>query len=185
MHIPKYLGVVISACIALIFLLCLFMLIATWSGSDDSTKYILASCILSSAGIGTIAWLIMETDYRESVLVFVIPQVIAISMLIWALVPTNPYGYYILLRVILFFICWFLAACIYHMADNDSPWVVVLAICAVVYNPLFRIHLNREIWSVINVATIVIMIKVIIILTPFLIYPVKDIADANYKADAK
>ncbi len=82
-----------------------------------------------------------------------IPQVIASIMLLWALNPDNPYGYYILLRWVCCGIFAFLAV---RTAENKEKqgWVWILGITAMVYNPIIRIHLNREIWSIINVITI-------------------------------
>lgn len=75
-------------------------------------------------------------------------------MLLWALNPENPYGYYILLR-------WVCCAAFAYMAlrameQEKQGLVWILGITAVVYNPIIRIHLTREIWSVLNVATIAI-----------------------------
>ena len=82
-----------------------------------------------------------------------IPQVIASIMLLWALNPDNPYGYYILLRWVCCGIFAFLA--IRAIENKEKPgWVWILGIMAVVYNPIIRIHLTREIWSIINVITI-------------------------------
>jgi len=85
-----------------------------------------------------------------------IPQVIACAMLLWALYPGNPYGYYLLLRVVccaafayLAFVAW---------ERQQRGWVWVLAVVAVVYNPIFRIHLTREIWSALNVATVAVAV---------------------------
>lgn len=91
-----------------------------------------------------------------------IPQIIGVAMLAWALVPANPYGYYIFLRIVVFGIFAFLA-----IKANDLKlvgWVWVLAITAIVYNPIIRVHLNRDIWSVVNVATIVLLIATVFVL---------------------
>lgn len=82
-----------------------------------------------------------------------IPQVIASIMLLWALNPDNPYGYYILLRWVCCGIFAFLAVRTYENKEKQG-WVWVLGITAAVYNPIIRIHLTREIWSIINVITI-------------------------------
>lgn len=63
-----------------------------------------------------------------------------------------PYGYYVLLRIL---IC---GACIY-LANVDaqmgrSRWAWLLGGLAVLYNPIFKIHLGREIWWITNLATI-------------------------------
>jgi len=74
-------------------------------------------------------------------------------MLLWALVPVNPYGYYIVLR---FAICGISIYLAFRAREVEkSGWFWLFAITAIVYNPLVRVHLTREIWSVFNVATIV------------------------------
>jgi len=87
----------------------------------------------------------------------VIPQLVSIGMLIWALNPENPYGYYILLRIIVFAACAYLA---FRAAEIEkTPWVWVLGVTAVIYNPVIRIHLTRGIWSVVNIVTIIMLIS--------------------------
>jgi len=83
-------------------------------------------------------------------------------MLLWALNPENPYGYYILLR----WVCCatFAYLTIQALAQEKQGWVWVLGVTAVVYNPIFCIHLTREIWSVINIASIIVAITSIFIL---------------------
>jgi len=83
-----------------------------------------------------------------------IPQVIASLMLLWALNPDNPYGYYVLLRVICCAVFAFLA--FKALALDKINWVWILGVTAFIYNPVFPIHLTREIWSVVNVATLLI-----------------------------
>ena len=85
-----------------------------------------------------------------------IPQTIACVMLLWALYPENPYGYYILLRLVCCGIFAFLA--LQAFSQDKRGWTWTLAITALVYNPILRIHLTRTIWSAVNIATIVIAI---------------------------
>jgi len=81
-----------------------------------------------------------------------VPQLIASVMLLWALYPDNPYGYYIVLRWVC---CGIFAYLAFKALDQDHQgWVWILGITAVVYNPIIRVHLTREIWSVVNVVTI-------------------------------
>ena len=82
-------------------------------------------------------------------------QIVCIGMLVWALNPANPYGYYILLRIVLFASCAYLA--LRAVALDKTPWVWILGVTAVVYNPIIRVGLTREIWSVVNVATIILL----------------------------
>jgi len=73
-------------------------------------------------------------------------------MLLWALNPENPYGYYTLLRWVCCGIFAYLA--FRGFEQEHQGWVWVLGITAAVYKPIFRVHLTREIWSVVNVVTI-------------------------------
>ena len=102
----------------------------------------------------------MEAEIQEQELP--IAQVIGIGMLAWALVPANPYGYYILLRFVICGICMYLAVQAYDL--NKLGWVWALGITAVVYNPLIRVHLTREIWSIVNLATIALLVGTIWVL---------------------
>lgn len=81
-----------------------------------------------------------------------VPQLIACLMLFWALNPENPYGYYILLRCVCCGVFAYLAVQAFQI--EKQGWVWLLGINAFVYNPILRVHLNREIWSVVNIVTI-------------------------------
>jgi hypothetical protein len=84
------------------------------------------------------------------------PQLVAIVLLLWALYPYNPYGYYVLLRLVCCGVFAFLA---YEAKSGDSEgWAWTLGILALLYNPVIRVHLTRELWSVINIATIVVLL---------------------------
>ena len=93
-----------------------------------------------------------------------LPQIIASLMLLWALNPSNPYGYYILLRYVCFTVFLYLT---YLAYENDKfNWIWIMGISTLIYNPIIRIHLNREIWSIINVISIVIVLTSIFIFKP-------------------
>ena len=81
-----------------------------------------------------------------------IPQAIVTPFLLWAFYPDNPYGYYILLRWICCAVFGFLL--VQALAQKKKGWVWTLGVTIIIYNPLFRIYLTREIWSVINLITI-------------------------------
>lgn len=66
-----------------------------------------------------------------------------------------PYSYYVLLRVLVCGVCIYLAVQEYER--GRTGWVWVLGGFAVLYNPIFRIHLNREVWSIVNIVTIALM----------------------------
>lgn len=83
-------------------------------------------------------------------------KVICSCMLLWALVPQNPYGYYVLLR-------WVCCSAFAYLAVHSYqirlvPWVWIFATAAGIYNPLLSVHLDRTIWSVVNVVTIALLL---------------------------
>lgn len=78
-------------------------------------------------------------------------QVTIILLLLLAILPM-PYGYYIFLRV---------ACCVTFayigiraLDDSKTGTAYFLFGIAFLYNPIIRVHLNREAWQVINVITI-------------------------------
>jgi hypothetical protein len=84
-------------------------------------------------------------------------------MLLWALHPDNPYGYYILLRWVCCGVFAYLA--FKAFAQEQQGWAWVLGITAGVYNPIIRVHLTREIWSVVNIITIGIAVASVFAIT--------------------
>jgi len=83
-----------------------------------------------------------------------VPQIICVIMLFWALNPENPYSYYTLLRWVC---CGTFAYLAFQSFEQKMQgWVWILGGTALLYNPILRVHLNRELWSVVNVVTIVI-----------------------------
>lgn len=80
------------------------------------------------------------------------PQAVACLMLAWAINPENPYGYYILLRWVCCGVLAYLAVRAYR--HGLEGWTWMLAVTAGVYNPILRVHLTRDLWTVINLLTI-------------------------------
>lgn len=76
--------------------------------------------------------------------------VVPICMSLLALAPL-PYGYYMLLRLV---VC---GACILlvlreHSIRGWGFWAAALGLVALLFNPIFRIHLSRELWIPLNIA---------------------------------
>lgn len=84
-----------------------------------------------------------------------IPQILACGMLLWALNPGNPYGYYVLLRWVCCGIFVYLTVQAAIRQKQGIAWT--LGVTALIYNPILRIHMTREIWSVVNIITIAIV----------------------------
>lgn len=85
-----------------------------------------------------------------------IPQAIAGLVLLWALYPGNPYGYYIFLR-------WVCCACFAYLTwhtvkTQQEAWGWAFGIVAILYNPIVPVHLTRAIWSVLNLLTIAVVL---------------------------
>jgi hypothetical protein len=81
-----------------------------------------------------------------------IALVVVIGMLVWALVPFNPYPYYILLR----WVCCPTLAYLAWLASTrgQTNWALGFGIGALIYNPIIRVALSKGIWTAINVVTI-------------------------------
>jgi hypothetical protein len=60
-----------------------------------------------------------------------------------------------ILRIAICIICGYLA--FLSLDLQSSFWVWILGGMAVLYNPVIPIHLTRDIWSVLNVATIILL----------------------------
>jgi hypothetical protein len=84
--------------------------------------------------------------------------VVMIVMLGIALLPIRWYGYYILLKLVVCGGCAFLAANAYDDGRKHLVWF--MGGLAVLYNPIIRFPLGRELWMVINILTIIVLIAV-------------------------
>jgi len=82
-------------------------------------------------------------------------QTICSVMLIWALNPDNPYEYYTLLKWVC--CCVFLYLARKAFKQKQEGWIWILIILALFYNPIFPVHLTREIWTIVNIVTIIII----------------------------
>lgn len=77
-------------------------------------------------------------------------KVITVFLLLFALAD-NPYGYYQILRWIVCGVAGYSAYLEYQKIHY--PWTWVFGIIAVLFNPLSTIHLNKDIWVVLNIIT--------------------------------
>ena len=77
---------------------------------------------------------------------------VATAMLVLAVTGKHPYGFYTLLRWICCPIFAYSAFAAYER--NRIPWVWVFGVLAGLYNPLFRVHLDRSTWTNVNWGTV-------------------------------
>lgn len=80
-----------------------------------------------------------------------IAEVITVFLLLWALMPFNPYGYYIFLKLVVS--CTLIYLAIHAYKNNNKVWLVLCIGYVLIYNPIIRVHFSREIWSIINIIT--------------------------------
>ncbi len=85
---------------------------------------------------------------KKKIQIITIVKIIAIIMLFWALAD-NPYGYYQILRWVIASVAGYSAYLAYEQGKNTWTWI--LAITAILFNPIAPIHLDRETWSVLNI----------------------------------
>ena len=81
---------------------------------------------------------------------------VMILMLGIALLPIRWYGYYVLLKFVVCGGCAFLAANAYDDGRKHLVWF--LGGLAVLYNPIIRFPLGRELWIAVNILTIIVLI---------------------------
>jgi hypothetical protein len=80
-----------------------------------------------------------------------IAWLVAAAMLVYAAIEKHPYSYYTLLR----WICCpiFAYSAVAAHEKNRVLWVWVFGVLALLYNPIFRVHLDRSTWIGVNWAT--------------------------------
>ena len=89
----------------------------------------------------------------------IVPKSFIVMMMVMlgiALFPIRYYGYYVLLKIVICGGCAFLAANAYDDGRKHLVWV--MGGLAVLYNPIIRFPLGRELWMVINILTIIVLI---------------------------
>jgi hypothetical protein len=67
-----------------------------------------------------------------------------------------PYGYYTFLRLVVVAGC--VAAAVGWTAVGFRPPLIVAGLTALLFNPVFRVHLERETWAYLNLACAVFML---------------------------
>ena len=90
-------------------------------------------------------------------------RIIAAAMLFWAL-DDHPYSYFTLLRVV---VCGVAVYCAVQANEYDrSSWTWIFGGIAVLFNPIWPIHLDRETWQVVDATVGVVMLVSFFYLKP-------------------
>lgn len=87
---------------------------------------------------------------------------IATGMLILAIPPLWPYGYYVLLRIVVCGTAAYVIYVGYNVGLRTLP--VILGIIALLFNPLIPIYLKKEIWVVIDIIVAIVFLITVFIL---------------------
>ena len=84
--------------------------------------------------------------------VLFIAWLIVAALLVDAAVQRHPYSFYMLLRWICCPVFVYSAFAAYE--NKHGVWVWVFAVLAALYNPIFRVHLDRSTWIGVNWITV-------------------------------
>ena len=90
-----------------------------------------------------------------------IALLIPAAMLLLALLHL-PYGYYEFLRLVVTGSAVWIAIAVWN--DRRLIWGALFALTGLLYNPLIRVHLDRETWRIVNVVTSVLFLAAFVFL---------------------
>ncbi len=85
-----------------------------------------------------------------------IAAIIASTFLFLALFDGLPYGYFTLLRFVVFTLSSYIAWMAYQ--EKKEKWIWIFGSVATLFNPFIVIYLNREMWIVIDLIAGILMI---------------------------
>ena len=79
------------------------------------------------------------------------------AMLLIGAAPIPFYGYYTLLRIVAFITFTYAAIFTYSQKNSTLPWVY--GVLAIMFNPIIKIYLPKEVWAVIDIASAIFLIS--------------------------
>jgi len=82
------------------------------------------------------------------------PIVISILLLLLAVVPDWPYGYYILLRFVVCGTSFYLLSVSYQ--NKKIGWSYTCGGIGILFNPIIRFHFPREFWSLVDLIVVLV-----------------------------
>jgi len=92
-----------------------------------------------------------------------IPLMVCSLLLLVGAVVDFPKDYYHVLRVAIF--CTSIYAGLYALQIAKPFWLLVLAIVAILYNPIHRLHFERGVWDIMDVVTIIVFMVCFLVLS--------------------
>lgn len=130
----------------------------------------------TSKGIYTTAWISELKIVAQSLLGLIsshkisapkssrILLITAIATLLFAAVGDWPHDFYVLLKVLIFAVCIRVFMSLENKDPKDYPGVLLLL--ALLYNPLFQIHLHKTTWMIVNWLTLIILSVFCVLFNP-------------------
>ena len=85
-----------------------------------------------------------------------ITTLVASAILFGCLIDGLPYGYFQILRWVVCGVCGYRGYLAYTLDKKAWMWVFVFS--AVLFNPIAPIHLDREVWAVVDIALAVVLL---------------------------
>jgi hypothetical protein len=85
----------------------------------------------------------------------IILPLLAAGLCLFAMMPGNPYGFYMLVRVVTCAASCYAAVQMSRLNHSVLLWFMIGL--AVIYNPIFRVHLTRDLWWWFNAAAAVLL----------------------------
>lgn len=82
--------------------------------------------------------------------------VISVALLFLAMIEGWPYGFFTLLRLVVFGTTVYLSWLAYK--SKRQSWIWIFGFIALVFNPLIPLHLGRDLWIVIDLLVAVFLI---------------------------
>ena len=70
-------------------------------------------------------------------------------MLLLAIPPIWPYGYFMLLRVVICASSGYMAYVGFN--KGKDVWIWIFVVIAILFNPILPIHLGKDIWAIVDV----------------------------------
>lgn len=84
-----------------------------------------------------------------------IPTLVSITMLLMAMLGSWPYGFYVLLRLVVCLTSIFNASFAYK--KKQKQWMYTMGFIALLFNPIIKIHFDKSTWQLIDLVTAIIL----------------------------
>ncbi len=93
--------------------------------------------------------------FNKTIAGFTITRLLASVLLIWALVD-HEYAYYTILRFVIFGTTSY--GIFLAIRFHRIGWAWILGIITILYNPFIPIHLERDMWGIVNICTSILLV---------------------------